>query len=66
MAVTRSSRLASLLWFVAAALALGAAVVGYARQGEMRWALLAAAAFLAAMGWSARSLAKDEERGGKV
>lgn len=42
--------LAGILWFVAAALALAAAAVRYARHGEIWWYLVAAALFLAAMG----------------
>ncbi len=40
--------MAAILWFVAAALALTAVVVRYARQGEIY--LLAAALFLVTMG----------------
>jgi len=46
---------ARVLWFVAAALATIAAAVGYFRKGEVRWSLLAAAVFLAAMGLGAAS-----------
>ena len=44
---------ARVLWFVAAALATIAAAVGYFQKGEIRWSLLAAAVFLAAMGLGA-------------
>jgi hypothetical protein len=44
-------RLTALLWLAAAALAFGAAVLTYTRSGEIRVALLAAAIFLAAMGF---------------
>ena len=39
------------LWLTAAALAFAAAVVTYTRRGEINAALLAAAVFLAAMGF---------------
>ena len=38
------------LWFVAAALALSAAVVRYVRSGEISWEITAAGLFLLAMG----------------
>jgi hypothetical protein len=44
-------RLTAFLWLTAAALAFAAAVVTYTRSGEIRVALLAAAVFLAAMGF---------------
>jgi len=47
------SRLAAALWIAAAVLALGAAGVGYARRGEMRWAVAAAGVFCAVMAVSA-------------
>jgi hypothetical protein len=40
-----------MLWLAAAALAFAAAVVTYTRTGEIRVTLLAAAIFLAAMGF---------------
>jgi hypothetical protein len=43
-------KLASILYFVAAVLALAGAAVAYSRSGEIKWPLLAAAIFLAAMG----------------
>jgi hypothetical protein len=43
--------MAAFLWLAAAALAFGAAVVTYTRSGEIKAALLAAALFLAAMGF---------------
>lgn len=49
--------LARVLWFVATGLALIAFGLGYLRKGEFKWSLLAAAAFLLAMGlgaWSKR------------
>jgi hypothetical protein len=44
-------RLAAGLWLTAAALAFAAAVVSYTRRGEIKVVLLAAAVFLAAMGF---------------
>jgi hypothetical protein len=44
-------RLAAGLWLTAAALAFAAAVVTYTRRGEIKVELLAAAVFLAAMGF---------------
>lgn len=49
----------AVLWFVAAALALVAAVVTYARGDEIRWPLLAAAVFLAVMGFGAMRRSKS-------
>jgi hypothetical protein len=53
MANAGRSRLPALLAFVAAVLAAVAAGIAYARRRELKWSLLAAALFLAAMGWSA-------------
>lgn len=50
---------ASVLWFIAAVLALAAAAVAYGRHGEIKWALLAAAMFLAAMGVSSLRRSKS-------
>jgi hypothetical protein len=55
-------RRAAILWFVAAALALTAAVITYTDGREVRWPLLAATLFLAAMGWS--QLRKSKSAGG--
>jgi hypothetical protein len=46
-------KLAAILWFVAAGLSLAAAIIRYAGGEAVPWAPLAAALFLAAMGWSA-------------
>jgi predicted membrane-bound mannosyltransferase len=51
MASASQTRTMGILWLAAAALAFGAAVVTYSRSGEIRIALLAAAIFLAAMGF---------------
>lgn len=47
-----SSRSAAILWFVASALALAAAVITYSDERQIKWPLLAATVFLAAMGFS--------------
>lgn len=46
-------KLAAILWFVAAALSLTAAIIRYTNGQGWAWAPLAAGVFLAAMGWSA-------------
>ena len=46
-------KLAPILWFVAAALSLTAAIIRYTNGEGWAWAPLAAAVFLGAMGWSA-------------
>ena len=46
-----------MLWFLASALSLTAAAVIYGREGQIRWSLLAATVFLAAMGF--RSLRRS-------
>lgn len=46
------TKLTATLWFVAAALALIAALLNYSESGKLRWPLLAAAFFMAAMGVS--------------
>jgi hypothetical protein len=55
-------RLIALLWLAAAALAFGAAVITYTRSGEIRATLLAAAIFLAAMGFGV--LRRSKRAGG--
>ena len=47
-----SSRTAAILWFVASALSLIAAVITYTGDRQIKWPLLAATVFLAAMGVS--------------
>ena len=49
------SKLATALWFVAAALALSAGAVGFVRSGEVPWVIAAAGIFLLAMGFGSRS-----------
>ena len=50
-----SNRLALILAIVAAALAFIAAIIRYVEDGEVRWGLIAAAVFLLAFGFSAKS-----------
>lgn len=50
-----SARWTLFLAIVAAVLALGAAVVRYFADGEVRWSLIAAAVFLLAFGFGAKS-----------
>lgn len=50
-----SSRLTLILSIIAAALAIGAAVVRYTRDGEIRWSLIAAGVFILAFGIGARN-----------
>ena len=52
-------KLAAILWFTAAALALAAAIIRYTRGDGVAWAPLAAALFLAAMGWNAWKRARE-------
>ena len=42
----------AILWFVASALSLAAALLNYASDERVRWPLIAAVIFLAAMGFS--------------
>ena len=55
----KSQRWISVLWFIAAALALSAAVVRYVRNGEIPWEITAAGVFLLAMGFSMRTRPRD-------
>ena len=50
-----SARLTFILSIVAAALALGAALIEYSRQGEVNIGLIAAGLFLLAFGFGAKS-----------
>lgn len=50
MTVDANSRRVAILWFVAAALALFAAVLGWRKDGDVEWALFAAAAFMTVLG----------------
>lgn len=45
-----TSNRAAMLWFLAAALSLIAAVLNYVNEGVLRWPLPAATLFLGAMG----------------
>jgi hypothetical protein len=49
----RSSKLVPVLWFVAAALSTVAFAIRYAKGGEIKWYLAAAAVFTAIMGFVA-------------
>lgn len=49
------AKLTMILSFVAAALALAAALIEYARQGELNVGLIAAGVFLLAFGFGAKS-----------
>ena len=55
-----SDRRAAMLWFLASALSLTAAVIRYASDGELRWPLLAATVFLAAMGFNSLRRSKSD------
>jgi hypothetical protein len=46
-------KVAAILWFTAAGLSLAAGIIRYAGGEAVPWVPLAAALFLAAMGWSA-------------
>ncbi len=45
-----SRRLPAILWFIASALCLVAALVAYTKNGRIKWSLFAASVFLATMG----------------
>ena len=53
----KSDRTAAILWLVAAALSLVAAVLTYSGEGRIKWVLLAATVFMAALGF--RSLRRS-------
>ena len=55
-----TSRNAAILWFVASALSLAAAVITYTGDREIKWPLLAATIFLAAMGVSTLRRSKSD------
>lgn len=50
-------RRAAILWFIAAALSLAAALLTYGTEGQIKWPLLAATLFMAAVGF--RSLRRS-------
>jgi hypothetical protein len=52
VAESSGTRRAAVLWFVASALSLTAAVLTYTGEGRIKWPLIAATVFLAAMGIS--------------
>ena len=45
-----NSRRVAILWFVAAALSLAAALIGWAQDGEIKWVYFAAAVPMAILG----------------
>jgi hypothetical protein len=47
---TQNPRVAAILWFFASALFLTATVLNYSKEGAIKWTLLAATLFMAAMG----------------
>jgi hypothetical protein len=47
-----SLRREAILWFIAPALSLAAALVTYGGEGQIKWPLLAATVFMAAMGFN--------------
>jgi len=51
----------AILWFIASALSLVAALLTYTGEGEIKWPLLAATFFMAAMGFS--TLRRSKSRG---
>jgi hypothetical protein len=59
MTAALKQRTAGILWLVASALSLAAASITYSGGGEIKWSLVAATVFLAAMGlttlWRSRS-----------
>lgn len=59
MSENRGSILAAILGFVAAGLALIAAAIGYSRDGNVEWSLIAGALFMAALGWGSLQRAKS-------
>ena len=62
MAESSGPRSAAVLWFVASALSLAATVLTYSGEGLIKWPLIAATVFLAAMGFS--SLRRSSSGGG--
>lgn len=50
-----SGKLTWVLSIIAAALALSAAILRYTADGELRWSLIAAALFLLAFGYGAKT-----------
>ena len=52
--------LAALLAFIAATLAAVAVGIGYARRGSVDWSMIAAALFMAALGWGALQRSKSD------
>jgi FtsH-binding integral membrane protein len=57
-----STRSVTFLWFLSAAFSLGAVIIRYLRSGEVRWYLIAAAAFIVVMGVT--TLKRSKSAGG--
>jgi len=53
MSDNRRNSPAAVLAFIAAALALIAAGIGYTHRGKVEWSLIAGALFMVALGWGA-------------
>jgi membrane protein YdbS with pleckstrin-like domain len=47
----KTPRAAAILWFLAAACALAAAILNYSADHQLKWGLLAAAVLMAAVGF---------------
>jgi membrane protein implicated in regulation of membrane protease activity len=56
-----SLRRGAILWFIASALSLTAAMLTFSGEGRINWALLAATVFMAAIGF--RSLRRSKSDG---
>lgn len=50
----------AILWFIASALSFIAALLAYTGEGEIKWPLLAATFFMAAMGFSSLKRSKSD------
>lgn len=60
MTKTLKPRTAGIFWLVASGLSLAAAGITYSGGGEIRWSLVAAAVFLAAMGLTTLRRSKSD------
>jgi predicted membrane-bound dolichyl-phosphate-mannose-protein mannosyltransferase len=61
MTPASSAKLTLILAVVAAMLALGAALIRYQADGEIRWSLVAAAIFILAFGLGAKARMRPKE-----
>jgi hypothetical protein len=59
MSTASGLRLAAVLGFVAAGLALTAALISWSKDGKLEWGLFAGAAFMVALGWSSLRRSKS-------